>query len=164
MEKQPKKQPEKQPEKHPEKQPENYLENWKRERAEFLNYKRDESERISRGIRFANEKFIMDLLHILDNIYLAEKNIPDDLENHIWVEGIIKIKNQLSEFLKNNGVEEIKCLGEKFDPNFHEVVEMIAKEKEGSAEGESHTIVEEIQKGYTLNNKVLRPSKVKITK
>ena len=63
----------------------------------------------------------------------------------------------MQNFLRNEGVEEIKTIGEKFDPNFHEVVEEIKGEKSGF-------ITEEIQKGYMFNNKLLRASKVKIIK
>lgn len=139
------------------KQKDEYLEGWKRERAGFLNYKKDEIERIEGLIKYANEELILKFLPILDNIHLAEKQMPDDLKNHQWAEGILQIKTQISDFLRSQGVEEIKAIGEKFDPNFHEVL--------GELEGEeTGVVVEESQKGYSLNNKVIRPAKVKIIK
>ena len=142
-----------------EKQKEEYLNGWKRERADFLNYKKEEMERIGALIKYANEELIFKIFPILDNIYLAEKQIPVDLKNHKWAEGVLQIKNQISEFLKQEGVEEIKAVGEKFDPNFHEVVEEVTVENK-----ESGIIVEEIQKGYKLHGKVIRPARVKIIK
>lgn len=144
-------------EKQPEKQPD-YLENWKRERATFLNYKKDEAERIEKSIKFCNEKFLLEILIILDNIYLAEEKLPPELKDNQWVSGILKIKEQILEFLKINGVEEIECLNKEFDPNFHEAIEMVESDLE------SNFIIEEINKGYILHGKVIRPSKVKIAK
>jgi molecular chaperone GrpE len=141
------------------KQKEEYLDGWKRERAGFLNYKKDEIERIEALIKYANEELILKFLPILDNIYLAEKQLPDDLKNHKWTEGVMQIKSQIANFLNSQGVEEIKAEGTKFDPNFHEVVEEVAIEGK-----ESGIVVEEVQKGYTLHSKIIRPAKVKVSK
>ena len=141
------------------KQKEEYLNGWKRERADFLNYKKEEMERFGELIKYANESLILKLLPILDNLYIAEKEIPENFKNNQWVEGLLKIKTQILDFLKGQGVEEIECLGKKFDPNFQEVVEEVeAKDKE------PQTVVEEIKKGYTLYGQVLRPAKVRVTK
>jgi molecular chaperone GrpE len=103
----------------------------------------------------------LNVLDILDNIYIAEKELPKELENNQWAEGILKIKNQILDFLKKQGVEEIESLGKKFNPCFHEASAFIEaltdKEK-------AETIIEEIKKGYLLHGKVIRPSKVKIAK
>ena len=136
-----------------------YLAGWQRERADFLNYKREELERIGEILKYADVGLVLNILPILDNFEIAEKKIPEDLKNDENVKGILQLKNQILDFLKNQGVEEIKSLGEKFDPNFMEVVETTeAKDKE------SGIVVEEIQKGYKINGKVLRPAKVRVTK
>lgn len=135
-----------------------YLENWKRERASFLNYKKEEGERITKVIKFANQVLILDILNVLDNIYIAEEKLPKDLEKNEWVKGILNIKNQILEFLKNQRVEQIDCLKKEFDPNFHEAVEMT------ESDSKSGIIIKEIKKGYILNGKVIRPAKVKIAK
>ena len=72
-----------------------YLENWKRERAAFLNYKKEESERMSKTVKFANQELILNILDVLDNIYIAESKLSKDLENNQWVEGVLNIKNQI---------------------------------------------------------------------
>ena len=101
----------------------------------------------------------MKFLLILDSFDLAEKKIPEDLKDDENIKGIFQIKNQIKNFLKSQGVEEIKSLGEKFDPNFQEIVgETEKKEKE------SGIVVEEIQKGYKIHGKLLRPAKVRVTK
>ena len=138
-----------------------YLENWKRERAALLNYKKEELERMKKVVKFANEELILNVLDILDNIYIAEKELPKELENNQWAEGILKIKNQILDFLKKQGVEEIEALGKKFNPCFHEASAFI----EASTDKEkAETIIEEIKKGYLLHGKVIRPSKIKIAK
>ncbi len=141
------------------KQKEEYLEGWKRERANFLNYKKEEMERIEGLIKYANEELIMKFLPILDNLDIAEKKIPEDLKQDKNVKGILQIKTQILDFLKAQGVEEIESIGEKFDPNFHEGVgEVENKDKEQGI------IIEEIKKGYKINGRLLRPAKVKVAK
>ncbi|MDI6591728.1 MAG: nucleotide exchange factor GrpE [Patescibacteria group bacterium] len=136
-----------------------YLAGWQRARADFLNYKKDEMERIGELIEYANTELILKILPILDNFDLVEKKLPENLKKDENIKGILQIKNQILDFLKNQGVEEIKSIGEKFDPNFQEVAEEIeAKDKE------SGIIVEEIQKGYKINGRLLRPAKVKVAK
>src|SRR3990167_7911003 len=77
---------------------EEYLNGWKRERADFLNYKKEEMERIGQLVKYANEEIILKLLPILDNFYLAEKHIKD-LPAQAG-EGVLQIKKQLEDFLK----------------------------------------------------------------
>lgn len=124
---------------------EEYLNGWKRERADFLNYKKDEMERIGQLVKYANEEIILKLLPVLDNIRLAA--------NHIKDEGLSQIKKQLSDFLQKEGIEEIKTTGEKFNPNTMEAVE-----------GEGDTVSEELQRGYTMYGKIIRVAKVKVTR
>jgi molecular chaperone GrpE len=136
-----------------------YLAGWQRARADFLNYKKEELERLGEMVKYAGENLILKILPILDNFEIAEKKLPENLKNDENVKGILQIKNQILNFLKEQGVEEIKSVGERFDPNFHEVVEEVeAKDKEPG------TIVEEIQKGYKINDRLLRPAKVKVSK
>lgn len=138
---------------------EEYLLGWQRARADFLNYKKEEMERLQSILKYANEGLILKVLPILDNLEIAEKKLPEDLKNDENVKGLLLIKNQILDFLKAQNVEEIKALGEKFDPNFHEVVEEIE-----NREKESGIILEEIQKGYTINGRLLRPAKAKVSK
>lgn len=136
---------------------EEYLNGWKRERADFINYKKDEMERIGQLAKYANEEIILKIIPILDNIYLAESHVPAELKNHKWIDGFTHIKKQLSDFLSKEGIEPIKTLGEKFDPNTMEAVE----EVEGKEKG---IVIEEVQRGYTMYGKVIKVSRVKISK
>lgn len=130
---------------------EEYLNNWKRERADFINYKKDEAERTMNLVNFAKEKFVLKLLPVIDNIYLAQSHLKDD--------GLAQIIKQFEDFLVKEGVSVIETAGKQFDPNFHEVVNHT--EKEGAQPEE---IVQELQKGYMMGEKVLRPAKVVIAK
>ena len=130
------------------KQKDEYLAGWQRERADFLNYKKEEIERMSEFLKYAGEEIVLKLLPILDNFELAEKALPEDLKNNDNIKGLLQIKNQILDFLKNQGVEEIKTTGEKFDLNFMEEVETPEQER----------------KGYTINGRLLRVAKIKITK
>jgi molecular chaperone GrpE len=136
-----------------------YLAGWQRARADLINYKKEELERVGDFIKRANENLIFDFLPILDNFDNAEKTISAEKKEMPEIKGFLQIKKQILEFLKKYGVEEIKSVGEKFDPVFHEVVEEIETDK-----FETGTIVEEIQKGYKINGRVLRPARVKVAK
>lgn len=136
-----------------------YLAGWQRARADLLNYKKDEIERIDELIKYADVGIILKILPILDNFDLAEKKLPENLKDDENVKGILQVKNQILVFLKNQGVEEIKAVGEYFDPNFHEAAEMVDLKEEASGK-----VVEEIKKGYKLHGKVIRSARVKVTK
>ena len=125
----------------------NYLEQLQRLQAEFENFrKRTEKER-SEIFKSANEDLIVKLLGILDNFELAIKHIDD--------KGINMIYSELYSILESEGLKAIKAEGE-FNPEFHEALIQ--------EEGEDGKIIEEFQKGYMLNDKVIRASKVKISK
>ncbi len=136
-----------------------YLAGWQREKADFINYKKEESKRAGELIEFLKVQWVLETLKIVDNFERAIKYKPIDGKELVdWMKGIEMIANQLKEFLKAEGVEEIKATGEKFNPEIHEAIE----EQESS--GESGEIVQVLEKGYTLNGKLIRPTKVKIIK
>jgi len=141
------------------KQRDEYLAGWQRARADFLNYKKEEIERIQTLIEYANEDVVLRILPFLDNMELAEKHLPKDLKDNEYIKGVLQIKAQFAGFLKEQGVEPIETLDKKFDPALHEVMEEV--EVKGKEPG---TITEEVQKGYMIGQKLLRPTKVKIAK
>ena len=126
-----------------------YLAGWQRAKADYINLEKRIAQEKSEWVKFSNAELILNLLPILDSF---EEAIKHDKNS-----GILQLYNQLKDILKKQGLEEIKALGEKFNPELHEAVENIKGEKEGVITGE-------IQKGYKLNNKVIRVSKVKIIK
>jgi molecular chaperone GrpE len=129
---------------------------WKRALADYENYKKRSDEDKKELVQYATENFILEILPVLDNFQSAYKTLPKELEGNAWAEGIRYIKDQLETVLKNNGTEELKTIGEKFDPRIHEA---IAKVK---SEDEKDIIVEEVVKGYRMREKVIRAAKVKI--
>ncbi len=141
------------------KEREEYLEGWKRARAEFENQKKKEGQRMKDFLEIEKQNFFLKLLPVLDNFKRAEKEAKKSGEKDNVIEGFLKIKEQLEEFLKKEGLEEISSVGEEFDPNFHEAIEMVETEK-----GESGQIIEEIERGYKINNIIIRPAKVKVIK
>ncbi len=128
------------------------LAGWQRSQADLMNYRRRAEQEKEEIGRFGNTAIMLSLLPILDDLERALTPIPDDLVKHSWVDGIRLIERKLQANLGAQELSQIKALGELFDPNLHEAV-MQGKGKEG-------TVVEEIEKGYKLNNRLIRPSKV----
>jgi len=137
-----------------EKEKEEYLNGWKRAKADYVNLQKDEMKRMEEIVKFANVELIKELLLVLDSFELsiiATKD-PDAKK------GIEIIYSQLEKTLNRQGLEKIKALGEKFDPSIHEA--MLQEE----SDKESGMVLEEMVKGWKLNGKVIRPTKVKISK
>jgi molecular chaperone GrpE len=140
-----------------EKEKKDFLAGWQRERADFINYKNKEAERINEALLSEKEDYFLKIIPIIDNFNLAEESIADDKKNDQNIKGLLMIKSQFEAMLKEQGIEELDRLNKKFDPMYDEVVETITDPKI-----EPQTIVEVAQKGYCLQNKLLRPAKVKI--
>ena len=132
------------------KEKEGYLHGWQRAKADFVNARKDEEKKRAEFVRLSNQFLLTDILPVFDSFELALGNSDD--------KGIQMIKNQLKNVLKGYGLEEIKTEGKKFSPEFHESVEEVESKKE------SGEIMEEVQKGYMLHGKVLRPARVKLAK
>jgi molecular chaperone GrpE len=135
------------------------LDGWQRARAEFANYrKRIERERADERAYITGE-IILRFLNALDDLERALKEIPEDPEIASWAKGIDLIYRKLKAILDTEGVEVIPAEGEIFDPNFHEAISQ--EESEDHKEGE---ILEVIQQGYKIGDRVLRPALVRIAK
>jgi molecular chaperone GrpE len=131
-----------------------YLANWQRAQADFVNFKRRTEQEKGDIIRLANAGLIFNLLSVVDDMERALDNIPDKLAGSKWVDGIVLIHRKFMTILEANGVSEMKALGERFDPSLHEAAVHV--------EGESGKVVAVVQKGYMMNNRVLRPAMVKV--
>jgi molecular chaperone GrpE len=140
-----------------EKEKKDYLNGWQRERADFINYKNKEAERIKELLFSEKEDYFLKILPIIDNFNLAEESIEKDKKQDQNIKGLLMIKNQLEAVLKDQGFEELDRLNKKFNPAWDEVVETVTDSKI-----ETQTIIEVVQKGYCFKNKLLRPAKVKI--
>jgi molecular chaperone GrpE len=127
--------------------------------ADFDNYRKRIAREREHMTKCANEELIRRLLEVIDNIELALEAASDAKDFDGFKQGIELIYKRVSEILSKEGLCPITCLGEDFDPNYHEAV--MAIDAEGK---ESEKVVEEMQKGYTLDGRVIRPSKVVVSK
>ncbi len=133
---------------------ETYLANWQRAQADFVNYKRRSEQEKEETSKFANSALMLNLLSALDDLERAFTSIPPKLAKVGWVDGIKLIERNLRASLEAQGLSPIKAQGETFDPHLHEAIRQ-DKGKEG-------IVIEEIQKGYKLHDRVIRPSRVVI--
>lgn len=122
--------------------------------ADFQNFKKRAAKEKTDLYQYANEKIVTELLTVLDNF---ERALEQEAGDAGFKEGMELIFKQLGDVLEKSGLAEIEALGEDFDPNFHNAVMT-----EESEEYESGKISGVLQKGYTLNGKVIRPSMVKV--
>lgn len=122
--------------------------------ADFQNFRRRSEKEKSDIYSYANEKLVVEILAVMDNFERALNN-TEGVES--FAEGMSLILKQLKNVLEKTGVAEMNALGEEFDPNFHHAVLT-----EDSNEYESGKVTEVLQKGYLLNNKVVRPAMVKV--
>lgn len=157
---------------------ENAMNNWKRTAADFENYKKRKEAENKELIEFAREVTVAKLLPALDSLEQALRHMPEigdkssshqvesrgqpdqafEKQYHNWQSGVNGIVIQLDKTLGELGVKKIEALGKKFDPHFHEAV------REVESQAEDGTVVEELQTGFELNGKVIRPSQVAISK
>jgi molecular chaperone GrpE len=127
--------------------------------ADFDNYRKRVAREREQLTRCANEELIKRLLEVIDNIEraLTAASETHDLEG--FKKGIELIYQHITDILSKEGLCPIECMGKDFDPNYHEAVMAVEK-----GDAESEKVVEEVQKGYTLDGRVIRPSKVVVSK
>lgn len=134
-----------------------YLSGWKRERAEFENYKKEEAERMEKRDIYAKRLFLLKLLPILDSFNLALKNTPEEVKKSEWFVGYGYIQKQFEDFLQSEGIEVIESKDKEFNPLLHEAIEI-------EGEGEAMMVKEELSRGYKIGEFVVRPARVKVEK
>lgn len=143
--------------------------NWMRTAADFENYQKRKESESQELVIFAREVAITKLLPTLDSLEQAIRHRPEVSDEsqvtsdkfvakyQVWQAGLDGLVKQLDKALEELGVRKIDSVGKKFDPNFHEAV----REVEGEEDG---LVVEELQSGFELNGRVIRPSQVVISK
>jgi molecular chaperone GrpE len=136
-----------------------YFDQLLRTKAEFMNYQKRVVKEHESTAQFAVQNLILDFLLELDNFDRALKLADNSKDFDKFVEGIKLIEEQLFKVLGKYGVESIETVGKAFDPNLHEAVM-----EEENNEMPHHTIVDEFQRGFLLKERVIRPSKVKVSK
>ena len=138
------------------KEKDEYLDGWRRSKADLINYKKDEFKRLEEMAKFGSEDMIKELVSVLDSIDLGmvalEKIGPVE-------KGFYMIRSKLEDIMKRRGLVRIKVeVNDKFNPLSHESVASI------EGDGESGSVAEEVEAGYMMYDKVLRPTRVKLFK
>ena len=132
------------------------VEKVKYHQAELINYRKRKDEEVSNTLKYANQSLILELLPIVDNFERALKQNTNE-EFSKYLEGFKMMYANLVQVLKNFGVEEINRVGEVFDPNLEQA--LVTDKVEDK---EDEVVLEVLQKGYKLKDRVIRPASVKI--
>jgi molecular chaperone GrpE len=128
--------------------------------AEFENYKKRSSRELTDFRKFANEQIIKDLLGVIDNLERALTSAADQEGCASSIaEGVELTLKEITKILEKHGVTVITAEGETFDPTYHQAVM-----QQETADRPPNTVVQELQKGYLLHNRLLRPSMVVVSK
>ena len=136
-----------------------YKDKYLRAVAEYDNLRKRFAKEKIELLQFGNTGIILELLPIIDDFDRAHEAAKQHKQGEVFSKGVEMILSQLHKLLKDNGVEKIKTVGEKFDPNIHEAV--------GAEETDKYpedAVIEEVAPGYTLNGRLLRAAKVKIAR
>ena len=136
-----------------------YLDSWRRAAADFANYKKRQEKDAGDLTKFVNAMLITRLLPVLDDFDRAFQTLPDNLRDLTWIDGVNLIARKMRAVMEAEGLTTIDAAGKIFDPNIHEAV--IHEESESHDDG---AVITELQKGYKLNDRVLRPTLVKVAK
>lgn len=125
--------------------------------ADFDNYRKRQAQERESLLKYGAEDTLKKLIEVLDNFDRGEKAIQDVEDCEKVKESFNLVHKQLTDALQKVGLETINCVGEEFDPNFHEAVMQTP-----TSEQPEHTIIAELQKGYKLGDRVLRPALVNV--
>ncbi|MBN1822906.1 MAG: nucleotide exchange factor GrpE [Endomicrobiales bacterium] len=140
------------------KQAGDYYDQLLRLRAEFDNFRKRTERDKKNHLAWGKEEILLKQVSLLDVIEQAASIKLTENNAKSIQQGLELIKQEFVKMLSSEGIVEIECLGGKFDPNLHEAIEQV------ESEDEEETVKEVFQKGYMLNNRVIRPAKVKVSK
>lgn len=126
--------------------------------ADYRNLQRDTEERLSAMRKFSNQQLLVELCPLVDYFDSAFAAIPAEQQKVPWLQGVKHIQTYLMQILKANGVERMTTIGQLFNPELHESV------GEEDCDQPEHTIIKELQAGFTLQGKAIRHARVVIAK
>jgi len=129
-----------------------YLASWQRTQADLENYRKRVQQERGESLDLANSTLVSKLLGAMDNLELAFSRPASEMRKAAWVEGARMSFAKLKSALESEGLTPIEAVGQEFDPRLHEAVMKMP--------GPDGKVLEEVQKGYTLNGRLLRPSLV----
>jgi len=127
--------------------------------AEFDNYKKRTSREMRDMVKFANEKFIVELLGVVDNLERAIASVPEADADDPLLQGVQLTLSEVLKLLDRQNIHVVESLGKPFDPNFHQA--MMQQEADDHP---PHTVIGEMQKGYTMHDRLIRPAMVVVSK
>jgi len=136
-----------------------YLDGWQRTQAEFANYRKRQEAEFMERVRLNNAVLIARILPVLDDLERAVQTLPPGLQSLTWVEGVFLIKRKLEVILEAEGLKPIETEGKFFDPLYHEAVTY--EDVPGYEDGQ---IIGEVQRGYMLGDRVIRPALVRVAR
>ncbi|OGI94562.1 nucleotide exchange factor GrpE [Candidatus Nomurabacteria bacterium RIFCSPLOWO2_01_FULL_40_18] len=141
------------------KEKEEYLTGWQKERAEFANYKKGENDRKAMLSESMRERILTRFLSVMDsfNMAFANKEAWEKVDEN-WRKGVEYIYGQMNTVFDEYGVKPIGEIGEKFDPNIHQSMELVPTDQKEL----DHTVSQVIQKGYKLGERVMRAARVNV--
>ncbi|KKQ04252.1 MAG: Protein GrpE [Parcubacteria group bacterium GW2011_GWA2_36_24] len=141
------------------KEKEEYLTGWQKERAEFANYRKGEDDRKAMFSESMRERILTKFLSVIDsfNMAFANKEAWEKVDEN-WRKGVEYIHSQMNTIFEEYGVREIGVVGEIFDPNIHQSMELVSTPKKDF----DHIVSNVIQKGYKLGERVIRPARVNV--
>ena len=125
-----------------------------RSMADLQNFKRRTEEDQFKFIKFANAELLKTLMPVIDNFDRSAAHLPENLKDNDWSKGVMRIHDDFLKTLEKIGVKKIKAVGEKLNPKFHEALL--------AGPGEKDIVTEEFEPGYTFNDEILKPAKVKV--
>ena len=128
------------------------LAGWQRAQADYANLKRISEQEKADICKYANAGLLANILPVIDDLERAMAMVPEDLKGNKWVKGLIMINQKLVDTLEKQGITQIKAVGEEFDPRFMDAITCCP--------GKKDIVAHEVEKGYKLNDRVIRPAKV----
>jgi len=134
-----------------------FKDQYMRSAADLRNYKRRVEQERGDLIRNAGANILMKMLPILDDLDLAMAHVPEEVATSQWFNGVKLVQTKLQTVLEGEGVRQIQALGQRFDPNFHEAVM-----HEDAGPEQAGKVTAELRRGYTLHDRVIRPTMVKV--
>lgn len=136
-----------------------YLTGWQKDKAEFVNARKRDQDAQKDFVKFSNENLLTELIPVLDSFSMAfgNKEVWEKVDKN-WRVGVEYIANQLKKVLEDHGIKEIDPVGQKFDPMRDEAVEYVPVDDAS----QEHMVVSVIQKGYSLNGRVIKAPRVRV--
>ncbi|MBL8892600.1 MAG: nucleotide exchange factor GrpE [Planctomycetaceae bacterium] len=128
-------------------------ERWLRTEAEMENLRRRTRRELEDNAKFANQRLMVDLMEVVDNLHRA-LGAADQASGASLVTGVKMVAHQFEDVLKRHGCQRISTVGEVFDPNFHEAVQMVP------CDSPAGSVVQEVRSGYRLHDRLIRPAQV----